>query len=764
MTDRRPPASKRPPARRPVARPAARTTPVRPPRRPARRRGALWRWRRSLFVLGLGTVAVIGGVASVAFNINLPPEDPLRQTSFVCVADVTSACGPENAIATFSAEEDRINVNLDELPQVLLDAVLATEDRDFFEHGGIDPVGIARALYNDLRGRGVQQGGSTITQQYVKNVYLSSERSITRKVKEAVLAVKVERELEKEEILERYLNTIYFGRGAYGVAAASRAYFDKDVRDIGLPESAYLAGLIRAPEAADAQVDPTEASRRRDTALASMREEGKITEEQRAAASATPWEGHVVPRRDRTKLDIDPRIESIGGAYFIEAVRREVEQKYGAGVLYGGGLRIYVTLDPDMQEAAWEAVTDTLDRPDDPAAALVAVDERGFVRAMVGGADFENQRVNYALGRGAGGSGRGPGSSFKPFVLAAALDRGISLNSKFNAPAKLVIPDADAGDDWEVNNYRDAAQGVLDLVDATRVSSNTAYAQLMLEVGPEVAVEMAEDLGVASEIEPVPAAVLGSEDVSPLDMAVGFSTFANRGVRHDPELIARIDQVDEDGDVVMIEDANGDGERVISQDVADQVTYALRRVVTDGTGEAANFGKAVAGKTGTTGNYRDAWFVGYTPKLTAAVWMGYPNPPGEPTRYMEDVRGIDVTGGSFPAQIWNRFMRNATKGMDLGNFVTPETFPGRVLNPSLVLTDNGASSTSSTARSDAASTTSTTEADDDDPEPSSTTSSPFPSTPTTAAATTTAPAPTTTLPPCGDPPQAHPDFPRCRPG
>jgi penicillin-binding protein 1A len=727
-----------------------------------KRRSVFWRWRRSLFVAGLATVAVTGGAASVIFNINLPPEDPLRQTSFVCAADVTEACGPDNAIATFSAEEDRTNVPLDEVPRVVVDAVLATEDRDLFNHGGVEPVGIGRAHYNDLRGRGVQQGGSTITQQYVKNVYLNSERSVTRKLKEAVLAVKLERELSKEEILGRYLNTIYFGRGAYGVAAASRAYFGKDVRTIGIPEGAYLAGLIRSPEKADARSNPEEASRRRDLALTAMQDEGMITPEEAQDAKAIDWDTLVIPRRDRSKLDIDDGIEAIGGTYFIEAVRKQIEDKYGAAVLYGGGLRIYLTLDPAMQKDAWNAVTQTLNQPDDPAAGLVAVDDQGRVRAMVGGRDFETQKVNYALGKGYGGSGRGAGSSFKPFVLATAIHNGISLNSKFSAPAEVTFPKADNGKDWVVGNYADAEQGTLDLVDATRVSSNTAYAQLMLALdhGPEKVAKLAHDLGVSSTLDPVPSLVLGTSDVSPLDMATGFSTFANRGVRNDPDLIERIEQVHDDGGLSILEQARASNVRVLPQEEADQVTYALRQVVTGGTGRAANFGSAVAGKTGTTNNYRDAWFVGYTPKLTAAVWVGYPNPPGTPVRNMDKqhpVHGIEVTGGSFPAQIWNRFMRNATEGMDLGSFVTPKKFPGQILNPKLELTPD--STTSTTVDPDAPTTTVDPNA------PSTSSSTTLPGSPSTSVPKpTTSTAPPTTLPPCvGNPPTADPNFPYCTP-
>ena len=719
-------------------------------RRPARprtqRRSRLWRWRRGLFLAGLIGVASVGGATSLVFSIELPPAERLLQTSFVCASDVTTECGPDNAIATFSAEEDRINVPLEEVPEVLLQAVLATEDRDFFEHGGIDPVGIGRALYQDLRGRGVQQGGSTITQQYVKNAYLTSERSIIRKIKEAVLAVKLERELDKREILERYLNTIYFGRGAYGVGAASRAYFGQDVREIGLPEASYLAALIRAPESADARSAPEEATRRRGTVLLAMQEERYITAEEVAAVDALPWDSYVIPRRDRTGLgqvkgnDADL---NIGTKYFVEAVRREVAAEYGEDMLYGGGLRIYTTIDFRMQAAAWDAVTSTLDEPGDPAAAVVAVDEFGQVKAMVGGRDFDAEEVNLAMGRKAGGSGRQAGSAFKPIVLAEAIRQGISLNSSFEAPAQMTFPDANAGEDWRVRNYGGTAQGVLDLVDATRVSSNTAYAQLMLEVGPEAVVNLARNLGITAELPPVNSLVLGTGEVSPLDMATAFSTFANRGVRKDPVLISRIEQVDEDGRVSVLEQHRPNGDRVLSEDESDQVTHALRQVILGGTGSSAAFGKPAAGKTGTTQENRDAWFVGYTPKLTAAVWMGYskpvPGPDGEPVLPpMDDVHGIEVTGGSFPAEIWRKFMREATDGMDTGSFVAPTRFPGRELNTELQVTTTTQRRRATTTEPDE--TTTTVEPSTTTTEPEETTTTVEPSTTTT----TTAPPPPTT--------------------
>lgn len=671
-------------------------------------------------------------MTSIVFNLKLPPADPLLQTSFVCAADITEACGPDNAIATFSAEEDRTNVPLAELPDVLVQAVLATEDRGFYDHGGIDPVGIVRALYQDVRGTGARQGGSTITQQYVKNAYLTSERSIVRKIKEAVLSVKLEQELDKDEILERYLNTIYFGRGAYGVGAAARAYFGKDVRAIGVPEAAYLAGLIRSPGRADAQENPDEATRRRATVLEAMREEGYLTAAQQAEIGALGWD-YVIPKRDRRKLQLRGDWQGIGAEYFIEAIRIDVADRYGEDMLYGGGLRIYTTLDQDMQEAAWEAVTSTLDQEDDPAAALVAIDEFGQVKAMVGGRDITMQQVNLALGKRGGGSGRQAGSSFKPFVLAEALQQGISLNSKFNAPGKLVLPNANAGADWTVSNYGGTEQGVLGLVDATRVSSNTAYAQLMMEVGPEAVVDLAGKLGVASDLPAVNSLVLGTGEVSVLDMATGFSTFANRGVHNSPTLLSKIEQADEDGHISVVELHTPSGEQVLTEEEADLVTYCLQQVVQAGTGKAADIGKPAAGKTGTTQDNRDAWFVGYTPRLTAAVWMGYVGAPGEKPRFMDNVHGRAVTGGSFPAEIWAKFMRAATAGMDTGRFREPPTFTGRELNPELQLP----TTTESTVSTTVPESTTTTAA----PSTSSTSSSAPATTTSTSTTTTTAPAP-----------------------
>ncbi len=327
-------------------------------------------------------------------------------------------------------------------------------------------------------------------------------------------------------------------------------------------------------------------------------------------------------------------------------------------------------------------------------------------------------------------------------MLAEAIHQGISLNSRFQAPGRLVLPRANAGEDWNVRNYGGTEQGVLDLVDATRVSSNTAYAQLMMEVGPEPVARMARELGVSAELPVVNSLVLGTGEVSVLDMAAAFSTFANRGVRNNPTMIAKIEQVDEDGDLSVVQQHTPSNDRVLTEAEADLVSYCLRKVVLEGTARSANFGKPAAGKTGTTQDNRDAWFVGYTPRLTAAVWMGYPGAPGQEPRFMDDVHGREVTGGSFPAEIWAKFMRAATADMESGSFVTPTQFPGRELNPELELptstTEEDEESTTTTEDDDDGSTT-TTRDDEDDEDDEETT--------TTGAPTTTTSTPSTTVSP-----------------
>jgi penicillin-binding protein 1A len=745
-------SAKKAPARKGAGRGPAAKRPGSKRTKPAKRRSFLWRWRRGFFAVGLLLVASMAGTGFVLAQIELPPARIPQLTSFICTSEVTEpeSCSQDNATAVLYAEQNRVDVTLEEMPEVLVAAVLAAEDRDFFDHRGVDPTGIARAAYRDIRGDAVQQGGSTITQQYVKLVYLTTERTITRKIKEAVLAVKLEQELEKEEILERYLNLVYFGRGAYGVGTAARAYFGKDVSELDLAEAAYLAGLIRAPEAADATRDPETATFRRQTVLDAMLEEGMIDQAAHDAADAEPWvEGDtVLPRTERQGLG-DVRGDEYGTTYFIEHVRQVLRDEYGFtdDQIYGGGLRIYTTLDHSAQQAAWNAVTSTLDRPDDPAtpelegdpnAAIVAIDD-GYVRAMMGGRDFDANEFNYASG--SGGAGRQPGSSMKPIVLATALQQGISLQSRFDSPGQLIIPRANAGEDWEVNNYGGTEQGVMSLVDATRVSSNTAYAQLVMEVGPDDVVALANRLGIDRQLDPYNSIVLGTEEVSPLEMTEAYSTFANGGEHVEPLVITRVEYPD--GRVFVPPQPR---ERVLEEDVTAQLSYALRGVVERGTAQSARLGVPAAGKTGTTQDNLDAWFVGYLPNgMTAAVWMGYdpveqPDGTLEP-RFMDSVHGRSVTGGSFPAEMWHDFMTDwiDIAGGDVGSFPSVESFPGELLNDELEITTSTLPECGAPPE-DAAGTTeacrpTTTVAE-------TTTSSTAP-----ASTSTTAPVNTTTTPP-----------------
>jgi len=723
-----PSASRAPASRRPPNGP--------PPKRPAAVREAdrsvFWRYRRVLFLVTLLGGSALSGALYLLAQVPLPPAAEQAQTTFL--TDIRG-----QRLASIDGGEDRVPIPLESVPDVVVDAVLATEDRNFFAHSGLDPIGIARATFADLRGRPLQ-GGSTLTQQYVKQTFLETrERTIWRKLREASLAVKLERQYDKPEILERYLNTVYFGRGSYGVQAASRAYFNTDVGDLDVGQAAFLAGLIRSPETADPERDPEAATARRDRSLRAMRETGRISAEEEERYRSVPL-GTVVLQRSQREPDI-VNVPSTG--YFVEYVRAELVRRYGEEVTYQRGLRVKTTLDPVLQAQAYEAVYGTLDRPDDPAGALVSIDAQGRVVAMVGGRNFAESKVNYAVGQEGGGSGRQAGSTFKPFLLAALVKDGYSVQSEFPAPASIILPKANDGKDYTVANYGDPPVDYgksVNLIDATADSVNTTYVQAQLALGPEKVVEMAKAAGIRTDLEPNASLVLGTEEVSVLDLASAYSTFANRGVHVPPRTIL---EVRRSNGTILEPEKPPVTSQVLDTEDADVVNHVLRQVVLRGSGTGARFGHALAGKTGTTQNFGDAWFVGYTPKLTTAVWMGYPD--GN-KRKMTRVRGsIRVNGGSFPASIFKAYMTKvAADPQYLGDFPTVKSFPGKRLPPpkKVILPTTTTSSTSTTSTTAASDDTTTTA------KAPPTTAPPTTAAPaTTAPPTTAAPAPATSAPP-----------------
>jgi penicillin-binding protein 1A len=722
-----------------------------------KKRFFLWRMRRVFYLAALAVTVGAAGLIYVLGQVELP-VDPKKapieqQTSFICSAEVQVNCNSSNAMAQLHGPEDRVLVTYDQIPTVLRQAVVSAEDRDFFTHDGVDPAGIARAAYRDIRNEGVRQGGSTITQQYVKQTYLNSEQTVTRKIKEAVMAVKLEQEISKEEILTRYLNTVYFGRGAYGVQAAAQAWFDRDVEALDAGQAAFLAGLLRNPNGADPYRGEdllAEAERRRTVVLTAMEEEGYLTAAERELYDSVPMDPaapgieqpFIAPPPKASVLGENVKGSQWGSEYFAEHVRKWLVDEFGSDTVYGGGLRVYTTLDLDMQKAAYETVTSTLDTANgDPAASIVALDDQGQVKAMMGGTDFANNPFNLATSDGS--DGRQAGSTFKTFILADAVRKGYSIRSVLPSPPKVEIDRPECtqgGGDWVV---RGGPGGAMNLISATKNSTNTVFADLMVRMTPSDAVQMASEMGVSKTQPEVCSLVLGAGGVSVLDMAAGYSTLANQGIAKSPIVVTRVEFPDG-----RVKEYAPDQKEVLTREQAGRVTYALQQVIDGGTGKAAAFGRPAAGKTGTSQQNVDAWFVGYTPKLTAAVWMGYP----EGSIPMTNVQGREVTGGSFPADMWRRFMQAATADFDTGEF--PE-FDEEVLGAGNVLDETYGLSGVITTTSSAPATASTT--------PRSTggtaTTAPATTAPATTAPATTAPAttaPPTTAPPTTAPPVTTP--------
>ncbi|HUQ38592.1 MAG TPA: transglycosylase domain-containing protein [Acidimicrobiales bacterium] len=581
-------------------------------------------------------------------------------------------------ITTLHAEEDREKVPLASIPEALRDAVVAIEDERFWEHKGVDVQAVVRAARENAGAGKVVEGGSTITQQYVKLTFVGRDRDLRRKLKEASLAYQLERRYTKEKILELYLNSVYFGNGAYGVETAAREYFGLGAEKLGLAQSALLAGLIRSPNALDPYDHPEAALRRRATVLAKMAELHLAGPQAIAAAHAEPLGVTLKPAADRYPAP-----------HFVEQVKRLVldDPRFGTtpqarrDALFRGGLRIHTTLDLQHQAEAEKAVSLVLSRPGrDPAAALVSLEPAtGYVRALVGGADFfgGGSEAKFDLAT----QGRRPaGSAFKPFVLAAALKKGIPLGRSYAAPPRISIR-LPRGEVWNVDNYEGSGGGRMDLVEATVHSSNTVYSQLIMDVGPEDAVATARDMGIRSPLQPLPSAVLGTNDVTPLDMASAYGTLANRGLATPPVFVNRI--TDRSGREVYV-NQRGQKRVLASGLVADEVDV-LQQVVERGTGVHAKIGRPVAGKTGTGQAWRDAWFVGFTPDLVTSVWVGFPR---EQRSMVPPTTRIRVTGGRWPAEIWQLYTSAALAQVPVSPFPLPPP-PPQVETPDVIVPDVG---------------------------------------------------------------------------
>ena len=616
-----------------------------------------------LVLVGLAVLLAAAGVAAgsavLAFDdrCELAALRPTKigQNTFVYAAD-------SSLLGVIPAERNRQVVPLEQISPWLAKATVAIEDRRFYDHGGIDAEGIARALWRDVKAGRVVEGGSTISQQLVRNLYISNERTVERKVTEACLAMKLDGAWSKERILTTYLNSVFYGNLAYGAEAAARTYFSRPARWLTLPQAALLAGLNQAPSAYDPFVDPARAVARRNQVLSAMLEEGVITRRQYAGA-----------RKQRSpKLRPGRLYAQIREPYFFGYVRNELVKEYGAETVRSGGLQVYTTIEPRWQRLAQQAIRSTLTRRTDPAAAVISINPwNGAIRAMTavvpGRADNQFNLLSQAR--------RQPGSTFKTFVLAAAVERGLDPSSTFYVSAPFEYKPDEVGDCengaggwWCVKTYDSSYSGWTSVERATLSSDNSVYAQLTLDVGPQRVASLARRLGVRTPLDVrgqfVPAMGLGSIAVSPLDMASAYATLAAGGIYTEPTAIRKVIVRGKPDDRWATDRRRA---RVLSDGVAAVVTEILEDNVRYGTGTRAALSRPTAGKTGTTDEHADAWFVGYTPGLATAVWMGYTR--GEVP--MTNVHGISVSGGSFPAEIWRRFMEPALADAPFREFRAP---------------------------------------------------------------------------------------------
>jgi penicillin-binding protein 1A len=615
----------------------------------------LRRWvRRSLIGVGVVTLVIgcgIGVAALWAFMIlprSLPPVSALE--TFQPILG-TKIYDDNDELLTELHVERRIFVPLTRIPKSLKDAIIATEDRRFYSHWGVDPVGIARAVYQNYRRGRIVEGGSTITQQLTKVLFLTPDKSLERKLKEAILALELERRYSKTRILEMYLNQVYFGHGAYGVEAAARTYFGKSVSELTLQESALLAGLPRAPSSYSPFEHPDAARRRREVVLRRMAEFGALREGEGARLAKTDL-GLIPPERRRTT-----------GQYFLEYVQQALEAKYGADMVFKGGLRVYTTLNPSMQLAAEQALRDGLraleartakPRPGEhPEGAVITVEpQTGYVKAIVGGYDFFRSEFNRAVQ-----AKRQPGSAFKPFVYIAALESGLTPATRIeDAPVAYTMGNTV----WKPENYDRKFRGPTTLQQAMEESINVVTVKLQERIGINRTIQVARRLGVASPLDLNLSLALGTSDLTLLELTSAYGVLANQGVWMPPTAIRHVTNAQGK----LLEEHVPEGREALSPEMAYVITHMLRGVVERGTGQGAKaLGRPIAAKTGTTNDYSNAWFIGFTPHLSTGVWIGYDRPRS---------LGREETGGRTAVPIWTAYMAKILGDSPREDFPVPE--------------------------------------------------------------------------------------------
>lgn len=583
------------------------------------------------FLILLGISASLG--AGIALFISLSGVIP--ELDEIEAPEATIIYSSDNVVLARMFRENRTNVPLNEIPRHLRDATIAVEDKRFYSHSGVDMKGIARAVWANLRGQRLSQGGSTITQQLARNVYLTRKKTVQRKLQEAVLAILLERHFSKDKILELYLNRVYYGSGAFGVQAAARVYFGKDVDRLSLAQCAMIAGMPQKPSGYSPHEDREAAVKRRNFVLEQMAELGYITPEQRDAAKGEPL--HIVPRAAGRQAFRAP--------HFVDYVTKQLKELYGDDVLYGGGLRVYTALSYKMQKIAEDALRNGVRRYERSRrvteGCFVAVEAKtGYIRAMVGSVD-----PNSHFNRCTQGLGQQPGSAFKVFVYTAAFAEGGMTPRTTISNARVRYPGA-SGREWYPRNYNGKYGGSYRIKDAVAYSVNIPAIRVADKIGMQTVIRYAKLMGIRTEIQPYLSSAIGASEVHPLDMAAAYATLANDGAYAEPIAIVRI--------------ANSRGEvlgefpprptPVISKKVCEMMDECLRAVVTYGTGTSARAVPDARGKTGTTNEDRDAWFIGYVPhKMSAACWVG--NDDNSPMRRSY--------GGLVCAPIWREFMLKA---------------------------------------------------------------------------------------------------------